>query len=136
MGFSAAKEVQMKKLFTTVILALCLTAFPAFGQDPVFGPFSALVINEDVVKDVHTGGNDIYVKVAEACRDREFSVKISEENMAGYRRWQDSQAVMKVRVYQSDVRGKQGYTYRINTSAPFVEFWMGEQLILHLKRIQ
>jgi hypothetical protein len=136
MGFSAAKEAQMKKLIMSVILALCLTAFPALGQDPVFGPFSALVINADVVTDVHTEGNDIYVKVAEAYQNREFSVKISYENMAGYRRWQHGQAVMKVKVYQSDARGKQGYTYRINTSAPFVEFWMGEQLILHLKRTQ
>lgn len=127
----------MQRFFPILMVVLFVFSVSTFAQDADrFGPFSALVIDEGVIQDVVTEGNDIYVKVSEEYRDREFAVKISDENMARYRNWQDGGPVMRVKVYRTDAQGKQGYTYRINTTAPYVEFWMGEKLILHLNREQ
>jgi hypothetical protein len=127
----------MRSFCAALAVILCTAPCPALAQETAqFGPFSAFLVNKDVVEDVVTEGNDIYVKVAEPYQDKEFSVKISDENMAGYRRWQNGGQVMNVKVYQSDSGDKRGHTYRIHTTARFVEFWMEGNLVLHLRRSQ
>ncbi len=42
---------------------------------------------------------------------------------------------MPIKVYHTQKKNKQGYTYRINTSAKFVEYWTNGELILLLERV-
>jgi hypothetical protein len=104
------------------------------GANP--GTFSAIKMDQDVVDHVLTEGDDIFVKVHNDYWDAEFVVKISNENMAGYRQWLNGSWEYPTQVYRSNQKGKQGYTYRINTAAKYVEYWTGGKLVLHLMRGQ
>ena len=127
----------MKVLFT-VVLALCLLMPVAVQaqEGTKYGTFSAIKMDEDVVDHVLTEGNDIYVKVHRDYWDEDFAVKISSGNMTDYRSWLDGEIEFPIKVYRSQQKNKQGYTYRINTAARFVEYWSADRLILHLERVQ
>ncbi len=116
---------------------LCLAPALAQAQDStIYWPFTVLSVNEAIVEDVAIEGDDIYVKLKEDHWDIDVTVKLSNEYMEGYRSWLNGDMEMPIKVYRSDVRNKQGYTYRINTSAKFVEYWANGELILHLERLE
>ena len=127
----------MKKRFV-LLLALSLFVPLTVGAQsgPSYGPFSAIKMDQAVVQDVLVQDGNIYVKVAEDYWDKDFIVKISNEDMAYYRNWLNGGPEMPTKVYRSQQRNLQGYTYRINTAARFVEYWMDGRLILHLERMQ
>lgn len=122
----------MKKWLIAISVLVCLVSVPALAQ--MFGDFSAIKLDKDVVEDVFTQGNDIYLKINKAYWGATFKVKISNKNMSGYRQWSSGDEEMAVKVYQSQKENRQGYTYRINTAAKYVEYWMDGKLVLHLER--
>ncbi len=125
-----------KALFLFLIVAFCF-ALPTVARaqkGSVHGPFTVIEIDQNAVKDVITKGNDIYVRVTEPYWNAEFTVKISNKYMASYRQWLNGEKEMKVKVYLSPTNSMQGCTYRINTTAKFVEYWTGGRLVLHLER--
>jgi hypothetical protein len=122
----------MKKWLITVSLLVCLISVPAVAQN--FGDFTAIKMDKAVVQDVFTAGNDIYVKIDKAYWDAGFVVKISNGDLSNYRTWSKGEEEMTVRVYQSQKENRQGYTYRVNTTAKYVEYWMDGKLVLHLER--
>ncbi|MGD2126497.1 MAG: hypothetical protein PVG99_10475 [Desulfobacteraceae bacterium] len=128
----------MKKTLLAVLLVLfCLSPLTIRAQEGAsYGPFSAIKMDSEVVVDVLAEANDIYVKVAESYWDADFTVKISNDYMTSYRQWLSGAWEMPVKVYRSHKRNKQGYTYRINTAAKFVEYWMDGRLVLHLERVR
>ena len=123
----------MKKWGIVISVLVCLVSVPALAQK--FGDFSAMKMDKDVVEDVFTQGNDIYLKINKAYWGATFTVKISNENMSGYRKWSSGDEAMTVKVYQSQKENRQGYTYRINTAAKYVEYWMDGKLVLHFERM-
>jgi hypothetical protein len=123
---------RMKKWLIVISVLACLVSFSAQAQE--FGDFSALKMDKEVVDEVLPQGNDIYVKINQAHWDAAFQVKISDENQSGYRKWSSGEDEMTVKVYQSQKENRQGYTYRINTAAKYVEYWMDGKLVLHLER--
>ncbi len=125
----------MRKLFVAVLAFafLCPSAVQAQGP-ATFGPFTALQMDKQVVEGVVADGDSVYVKVAKVFWNVSFTVKISNKNEADYRKWSGDRTEMVVNVYQTDKVNKQGYTYRINTSARFIEYHMGGKLVLHLER--
>jgi len=128
----------MKKAFITVGVAI-LFLFPlvAFAQQgATYGPYKALTTDKDVVVDVLVEGSDLYVKVNQNHWGSEFIVKGSTMDKEIYTTWANGTQEMPVKVYQSQSKNKQGYTYRINTGAKFVEYWTGGKLVLHLEKVQ
>ena len=124
------------RVLLSVMLALCLCVPAAVQAQQGAGTFSAIKMDQDVVDHVLTEGNDIYVKVQPGYWDAEFIVKISDENMGSYRQWLNGSWEYPTQVYRSNQKGKQGYTYRINTGAKYVEYWTGGKMVLHLMRGQ
>ena len=122
------------RVLLSVLLALFLLV-PAAVQAQQ-GTFSAIKMDQNVVDHVLTEGNDIFVKVHNDYWDAEFIVKISDENMGNYRQWLNGAWEYPTNVYRSNQKGKQGYTYRINTGAKYVEYWTGGKMVLHLMRGQ
>ena len=122
----------MKKWLMVILALVCLVSVPALAQR--FGDFSAIKMDKEVVEDVFTQGNDIYVKINKAYWGADLKVKISNENMSRYRKWSSGEEEMTVKVYQSQKENRQGYTYRVNTAAKYVEYWMDGKLVLHLER--
>jgi hypothetical protein len=130
--YDASREAPMKKRFIAISVLCCLVSVPALAQK--FGDFSALKLDEQVVEDILTQGNDIYVKIKKPYWGAAFEVKISNHNMADYRKWSNGDEELAVKVYQSQKENRQGYTYRVSTTAKYVEFWMEGRLILQLER--
>jgi hypothetical protein len=122
----------MKNAFMVATILFCWISVPVLAQQ--YGPFTALIVDKQVVEDVSAEGNDIYVKIGNQFQNATFSVKISNENKSDYRTWLNGQDEMQVKVYQSQKENRQGYTYRINTTAKYVEYWMDGKLVLHLER--
>ena len=116
---------------------LCLAPALALAQDStIYWPFTVLSVNEAIVQDVVIEGDDIYVKISEDYWYIDVTVKLSNEYMESYRTWLNGGMEMPIKVYRSQKRNKQGHTYRINTSAKFVEYWYNGELILHLERLE
>ena len=127
----------MKRLFSVLfVLTLFLPVIVQAQEQIQFGDFSALQMDKEVVDHVFSEGNDIYVKITEDYWDASFTVRISNANRTDYRTWLDGALNRQVNVYRSNQKGKQGYTYRINTRAKFVEYWVADRLVLHLERRQ
>jgi len=122
----------MKSRVFAIASLFCLVSVHAGAQQ--HGEFSVLRIDRNVVEDVFVQGNDIYVKVDKAHWGEIFTVRISNENMAGYRTWFTGEEGMPVEVYRSERENRQGYTYRVNTAAKYVEYWTNGKLVLHLER--
>ena len=117
-----------------LILALFMPVRVLAQEETRCGGFSALTMDDEVVSHVFSEGNDIYVKIHKGYWDADFIVRLSNANQTDYRTWLNGELDRVVKVYRSQQTDKQGYTYRINTTAGFVEYWMGERLVLHLER--
>ena len=122
----------MKRWIPVIAVLFCLASVNAAAEQP---GVSVLKMDREVVEDIFFQGNDIYVKVHEAYWEATFTVKISNENKADYRTWFSGEEEMAVKVYRSQSENLQGYTYRVNTAAKFIEYWMDGNLVLHLERI-
>jgi hypothetical protein len=127
----------VKGLFSFLLALSLLTPVSIQAQEQTqFGDFFALEMDKEVVDHVLSEGNDIYVKITKGYWDASFTVRISNAKRTDYRTWLDGASDRRVNVYRSQQTDKQGYTYRINTRAEFVEYWVGDRLVLHLERRQ
>jgi hypothetical protein len=122
----------MKKCLIVALVLFCWVSVPALAQQ--YGPFTALSLDKQVVEDVFTQGNDIYVKINKNFWNATFTVKISNGNKSGYRTWSNGRDEMHVKVYESQNENRQGYTYRVHTTAKYVEYRMDGKMVLHLER--
>ena len=109
---------------------------PALLQGAVrFGPYEALAINSDVIKGVKVKDNgEVWILLNPTYRERELVVKISNENKAGYRKWHHG----TYELVSPPDQGKQAneWTDWVLTKARFIEYWMSDQLILHLEKVE
>ena len=117
-----------------ILLAFLVLPVLAFGSVR-FGPYEAITINSDVIRGVkveETG--EIWLLLNPTYRERELIVKISNEKGAGYREWHHGGLEL---VSPAD-QGKQAnqWTDWIKVSAPYSEYWMSGQLVLHLKKVE
>ena len=124
------------KRFLIVSLALVVFLPAVVGAQgaPTFGSYTAIKMERSVVEDVLVQESGLYVKVTNDYWNKDFIVKISNEDMAYYRTWLNGESEMSIKVYQSQQRNLQGYTYRINTAARFIEYWVDGNLVLHLEK--
>lgn len=100
-----------------------------------FGPYEALTINSDVIRGVKVEENgEVWILLNPAYKERELRVKISNEKGAGYRKWHHGTFEL---VSPAD-QGKQAneWTDWVLTESRYIEYWMSEELILHLKKVE
>jgi hypothetical protein len=132
-------EVSTMKKAVVAVGVVILFLFPLSAlaqQGPTYGPYVAISIDKTVVEDVLVEENGLYVKVAPTYWGSEFIVKGSTMNNEMYTTWANGTNEMPVKVYQSQSKNKQGFTYRINTGAKFIEYWTGGKLVLHLEKVE
>lgn len=124
--------------FICVCIPLLLAVFAstALAGGPVrFGPYEALTINSDVIRGVKVDdAGKIWLLLNPSYRDREIVVKISNEEGASYRQWFNGTEELVSPANQ----GKQPnqWTDWIETVAPYVEYWMEGEKVLHLKKVK
>ena len=112
----------------------CVSIDLSAADGPRFGPYVALTINHDVIRGVKVDEeNRIWLLLNPAYKEKEIILRISEEESAGYRRWLTGEYELISPANQ----GKQAneWTDWIRTQSPFIEYWMNDQLVLHLKRL-
>lgn len=126
----------MKKMVLAMLVLMVMAPLTLQAQDkPKYGAFTALKLDMQVVEDVLVEGDNLYVKVQPNWNNASFTVKASNQNMADYRKWNDGSSEMAVKVFQSQKGNKQGFTYRVNTTAPYIEYYLEGRLILQLERV-
>lgn len=125
----------MKKMLFPVLALMVMVPLTVQAQGQAkYGPFTALKVDAQVVEDVRVEGDNVYVKVQPDSRNATFTVKVSDSNMADYRKWYDGTSEMAVKVYQGQQTNKQGYTYRVSTTAKYIEYYLDGKLVLQLER--
>ncbi len=99
---------------------------------PQYGNYTAIFIDRNIVQDVIAQGKDLYVKLP---RGSNITVRKSDNNRANYSNWYRGGLVKSLGLSNSN-RGKNkaGYTYRVNTSAKFIEYHVNGQMVLQLRR--
>lgn len=132
-------------------MLLCISIATVFGQPvseprrpgerkeeqrnemPVFGPYEAIAINREVVRDVKVDKElNIYLQLFPAHKDKELVVKISNERFSSYREWVHG----GFELVSPPNAGKTpyGWTDWVQSKAKYIEYWMDGEIFLHLKR--
>ncbi|MDQ6961627.1 MAG: hypothetical protein Q9M28_03730 [Mariprofundaceae bacterium] len=105
-----------------------------------YGNYTAIFINPVIVKNVVVQAGDIYVQLDAQVWKQQFSsgkIQVLESNKKGsdYSPWSDAKMEKVVSISNRDKKGsKKGHTWRIQTSAKFIEYRVNGELVLHLKR--
>ena len=119
-------ETRMNR-FSLFVSALLL-ATPAWTADA--GPFSVISQNESIVSDVRTDAENVWIKLVPAYADATITVRISNQNGDDYRMWFHDQ----LDLVSTGSRGRNAWSDRVQTQANYIEYWLNDELVLHLKR--
>lgn len=106
---------------------LFLLAANAFAEE---FPFNVLAHDKGVIEEMRAEGNNVWIKLKSAHLDETITVRISDRNRDFYRKWFHG----GVDLVSSGFRGNDVWSDWIQTKAKYVEYWKGDQLILHLER--
>jgi hypothetical protein len=125
----------LSRLLFSLCLLVGLFSFASSADAGVrFGPYEALTINSDVIRGVKVDdAGKIWLLLNPTYKEREIQLKISNQEGADYRMWFTGEPVLISPAGQ----GKQAnqWTDWIETVAPYIEYWMDGQKILHLKKV-
>ncbi len=124
----------MNRIIPMSLMIFLIMPINLLAQNGAYADFAIRSQNADVVEDILAEGNDFYVKLPDSYWNRAIIVKISNKFQTDYRTWWNGEEMLAVKVYRTNKQNKKGYTYRINTSAKFIEYWADDELILHLER--
>jgi len=109
-----------------LLLGLAMTA-PAYAAQDVF---NVLTQDENVVREIRSEGNDIWLKLASGNLNDEIKVRISNQNKDFYRPWFNNEVDLVSKGFRAD----DVWSDRVQTEAKFVEYWHNDKLVLHLER--
>jgi len=105
-----------------------------------YGNYTAVFIDKKIVKDVIVQADGIYVQLdRQTCQERldAGGIRVFKSSQDGldYSTWSDNNRIKKVSLSNATKKGaKKEYTWRIQTSAKFIEYHVGYDLVLRLKR--
>ena len=93
-------------------------------------PFNILSQNTAVVTDVKAENMDVWIKLASAHDSDIVTVRISNRNKDFYRTWFHG----NVDLVSTGFRGSDVWSDRVQTQAKYIEYWVNDELVLHLER--
>ena len=103
--------------------------------EPIFGPFKAIKIDSTYVQGVKVdNAGKIWLMLQPEVRKKELILKNSSLEGSGYRNWYNGTQQLISPANQG--KAANTWTDWVETTAPFIEYWMEGKLILHLKRIK
>lgn len=136
--------MKMRLILTGLILScssLLLQASDDSGAPPAAGksnprmtagPFEVLEIDMDFLQDVSYQNDRIYLKRQVNRRAEAITLRASMLNGEAYRKWFNGEYNL---VSPADAGHEpNGWTDWVETTASYVEYWVGDKKILHLKR--
>lgn len=109
-----------------VLVALFMMA-PVHAEQNLF---NVLAQDTNLVRDVRSEGDNVWIKLAAANLDDEITVRISNKDKDFYRPWFTG----SVDLVSKGFRGNDVWSDRVQTGANFIEYWHNGELVLHLQR--
>lgn len=101
------------------------------GDTITFGPYVALSIDSNIVKDVMvTEPGRIYLLLNPAHKEKEIILKNSTAYKSGYRKWFNGSEELVSPANQGKAPNE--YTDWVETTGNYIEYYMDGNLILHL----
>jgi hypothetical protein len=125
---------QTRGLYISLLAILVAPMLMAAGvSTEIFGPYTVLVRNEDIVKNVKVNENGrIYLLLNSDHREKEIILKNSNYNKRGYRNWFNGEHELISPANQGKALNE--YTDWVDTTSNFIEYYMEGKLILHLAK--
>ncbi len=99
-----------------------------------FGPFEALVFDDEVLQDVKVENGRIYLKRHLAYLNEAITLRNSMVHGDAYRPWFNGSTELVSPANAG--HAPNSWTDWVETTANYVEYWMNGRLILHLHRLQ
>lgn len=115
----------MKKILVTIICAL-------FSLSAIADDLAFKVLSQDkaIVSDVRSDESNVWIKLTADHLVDTVTVRISNKNKDFYRVWfNDSPDLIS-----TGYRGNDVWSDRVQTKANYLEYWVADQLVLHLER--
>jgi hypothetical protein len=109
-----------------VLIGLLMMA-PAHAEQTLF---NVLAQDTNLVKDIRSEGDNVWIKLATANLADEITVRISNKDKDFYRPWFNGSVDLESKGF----RGNDVWTDRVQTEANFIEYWHNGTLVLHLQR--
>ncbi len=117
----------MKKLVVIIaMLILGLHSTSSWAESL----FNILTQNNSVVTDLRTDEENVWIKLASEHTSEPITVRISDKNKDFYRPWFHG----NVDLVSTGFRGNNVWSDRVQTKAKYVEYWLNDELVLHLER--
>jgi hypothetical protein len=92
--------------------------------------FKVLSQDNAIVSDVRSDEANVWIKLTADHLDDTVTVRISNKNQDYYRAWfNDSPDLVS-----AGYRGNGVWSDRVQTQANYIEYWIADQLVLHLER--
>ncbi len=110
------------------IFLICLTlSGPSLAEQNMFN-----VLSQDIqlVTDIRTEGDNVWIKLNPENLSDEITVRISNKNQDFYRPWFNG----SVDLVSKGFRGNNVWSDRVQTAAKYIEYWHKGELALHLER--
>ncbi|GAB5558668.1 MAG: hypothetical protein SynsKO_03150 [Synoicihabitans sp.] len=126
------------KFLFTLLAALLFAGSAAFvsadhhGKKKEFGPWMAIVWDEEVIQDVRVKGDDIFIKLQPKHRNAKLTMKNSMKEGGPYRNWFTGKDVLVAQ--ENAGRAANAWTDRMQTSANYLDYYNDGKLFLRLKR--
>lgn len=103
--------------------------------NPIFGNYEAIVFDNDMLQGVRAEPNsDVFIMFKPEKRESQIYIRISMAEKAQYRKWFNGED--KLVAQENAYREPNTWTDRVNTTANYIEYWAGDHLFLHLKKIK
>jgi len=115
----------MNKVF--ILITGILWSSLTFAEDFAF---NILAQDESIVTATQSEGNNVWIKLNPNHLSDTITVRISNRDKDFYRTWFNDSTDLVSTGY----RGGGVWSDRVQTEAKFIEYWMGDTLVLHLER--
>lgn len=103
-------------------------------EPPRFGPFIALVMDTDYVTDVkYDDDTKIWILLRPQHKDKELILRLSNQDKKSYRKWANGEYQFVAVAERGNAANQ--FTDWIRTTANYVEYWIDDKMVLHLKRV-
>jgi len=130
-----------RSFMSVFVLILVGFATPLMGDDPSgdsfepprFGPFEGFVLDEEYLQDVKVEDGRIYLKRQPDHRKEAIVLRNSMASGEACRKWFNDKTDLVSPANAG--HPENAWTDWVETSANYVEYWVGERMILHLHRV-
>jgi hypothetical protein len=111
-----------------LLISVLLLASPARANEG--GQFVILTQNDSIVSGIRTDAENVWLKFTPDYRSEIVTVRISDQNRAAYRFWFNGEQDL----VSGGERSMEIWTDRVQTKANYIEYWVGDELVLQLQR--